>query len=205
MLPSSSSRSIVRRHNPMYVQLPRHGQDLRWRQISRREHVPPSAHHRPSAPTVLRWCAGSGLIGPDDVREMLAWAKNGSSLDASVRIAARDRAGLERLLRYSARPPFVLERLERLDAHRISYRLAKPQRDGITTLTLTPLEVIDHLTALIPPLRQHRHRYHGVLAPNSPLRAAAAAYGRDTADGTNTPAEVTPNTTPVPNARSAAH
>jgi hypothetical protein len=44
---------------------------------------------------------------------------------------------------------------------------------------LTPLELIDHLAALIPPPRLHRHGYHGVLAPNSPLRAAATAYGRD--------------------------
>ena len=54
-----------------------------------------------------------------------------------------------------------------------------PQRNGCTQLTLTPLEFIDHLAALIPPPRLHRHRYHGVLAPNSPLRGAATAYGRD--------------------------
>jgi hypothetical protein len=28
---------------------------------------------------------------------------------------------------------------------------------------------------LIPPPRQHRHRYFGVLAPNAPLRAAVSA------------------------------
>jgi hypothetical protein len=37
------------------------------------------------------------------------------------------------------------------------------------------------LATLIPPPRLHRHRYPGVLAPNSPLRRAdaATAYGRD--------------------------
>ncbi len=55
----------------------------------------------------------------------------------------------------------------------------KPQRDGRTALSLTPLEFIDHLVALIPPPRLHRHRYHGVLAPSGPLRLAATAYGRD--------------------------
>ena len=61
------------------------------------------------------------------------------------------------------------------------YLLPKPQRDGRTQLTLTPLELIDRLAALIPPprLHRHRHRYHGVLAPNSPLRGAATACGRD--------------------------
>jgi hypothetical protein len=40
-------------------------------------------------------------------------------------------------------------------------------------LMLTSLELIDHLAALIPPPRLRRHRYHGMLAPSSPLRAAA--------------------------------
>ena len=96
---------------------------------------------------VLRWFARSGLIEPDDVREMLAWETSGFSLDASVHVAAQDRAGLERLLRYSARPPFALERLELLDAECVVYRLPKPQRGGSTALILTPLELIDHLAA----------------------------------------------------------
>ncbi|MCC6197261.1 MAG: transposase [Burkholderiales bacterium] len=36
-------------------------------------------------------------------------------MDGSVRIAAADRAGRERLLRYCARPAFALERLRELD------------------------------------------------------------------------------------------
>ena len=42
-------------------------------------------------------------------------------------------------------------------------------------LTLTPLELIDRIAALAPPPRTHRHRYFGVLAPNSPLRASVTA------------------------------
>ncbi|WP_366929556.1 transposase [uncultured Thiohalocapsa sp.] len=41
-------------------------------------------------------------------------------------------------LRYCARPPFALERLELLDAEHVVYRLPKPQRDGTTALRLTP-------------------------------------------------------------------
>ena len=41
-----------------------------------------------------------------------------------------------------------------------------------------PLELIDRIAALIPPPRIHRHRYYGVLAPNSPLRAAAVAMAQ---------------------------
>ena len=42
----------------------------------------------------------------------------------------------------------------------------------VDELQLTPLELIDRIAALVPPPRTHRHRYFGVLAPNSPLRAA---------------------------------
>ena len=42
-------------------------------------------------------------------------------------------------------------------------------------MRLTPLELIERLAALIPPPRLHRHRYHGVLAPNAPLRAQVTA------------------------------
>ena len=69
----------------------------------------------------------------------------GFSVDASVRVEADDRAGLERLLRYCARPPFALERLDAIDAQRLIYHLPKPQPDGCTELILTPLELIDRL------------------------------------------------------------
>ncbi|MFE8033286.1 transposase [Thiohalocapsa marina] len=52
---------------------------------------------------VLRRFARSGLIEPEDVREMLAWENSGFSLDAAVCVGGHDRAGLERLLRYCAR------------------------------------------------------------------------------------------------------
>jgi hypothetical protein len=81
----------------------------------------------------------------------------GFSVDASIRIETDDRAGLERLLRYCARPPFALEQLEAIDAHRLIYHLSKPQPDGRTELMLTPLELIGRITALIPPPRVHRH------------------------------------------------
>ena len=155
---------------------------------------------------LVRWLGRtSGLIEADDVHEMLAWENSGFSLDAAVRVGAHDRTGLERLLRYCARPPFALERLERLDDERVVYRLPKPQRDGTTALTLTPMELIDHLAALIPPPRRRRHRYHGVLAPNSPLRAAAVVLGRDLTDDPSASAELAaPRRAPAPNARSPA-
>lgn len=122
-----------------------------------------------------------------------------------MRVGAHDRAGLERRLRYCARPPFALERLELIDEQQVIYRLPRTQRDATTALSLTPLEPIDHLAALIPPPRRHRHRYRGVLAPNSPLRAAAVALGHDAADDMSACAEANPpSAAPPRNVRSPA-
>jgi len=65
----------------------------------------------------------------------------------------RERIGLERLLRYCARPPFALERLELLGHDQLVYRLPKPQPDGRTELRLSPLELLERLAARIPPPR----------------------------------------------------
>lgn len=85
---------------------------------------------------MLRGFARSGPIAPGQARDMLAWENSGFSLDAAVRGGVQDRGGLERLLRYCGRPPFALERLERLDDERLAYRLPKPRRDGGMALEL---------------------------------------------------------------------
>jgi hypothetical protein len=121
------------------------------------------------------------LIDKDDAAEMRAWAHDGGfSVDGSVRIEGADRVGLERLLRYCARPPFALEHLHQRDAEHLVYRNPKPVRGTApgtrpAALVLTPLELITKIAALVPPPRAHRHRYYGVLAPNSPLRAVVTA------------------------------
>jgi hypothetical protein len=130
---------------------------------------------------VLRWFVRQELLEKHVADEMLAWDHAGGfSLDASIRIEAHDRAGLERLLRYCARPPFALNRLEWQGSGQgqqdvVLYRLPRPTPDGRTVLRLSPLEFLDRLAALVPPPRVHRHRYHGVLAPSSPLRARVTA------------------------------
>jgi hypothetical protein len=68
-----------------------------------------------------------------------------------LRIEGADRAGLERLLRYCARAPFALERLQRVLDDQLIYRFPRPQPDGRTELRLMPLELIERLAALIPP------------------------------------------------------
>jgi len=139
---------------------------------------------------VLRWFARAGHLDSVDARDMAGWDHGGGfSLDASVRIEGADRTGLERLLRYCARPPFALERLEQLGHDQLLYRLPKPQPDGRTELRLSPLELLERLAALIPPPRLHRHRYHGVLAPNSPQRAQVSALARQPPPSLPNPAD----------------
>ncbi|MEI2622792.1 MAG: IS91 family transposase [Giesbergeria sp.] len=86
---------------------------------------------------------------------------------------------------------FAMERL-RKEGSELVYRCAKQRSEPTSDkrgakadeLHLTPLELIDRIAALVPPPRTHRHRYFGVLAPNSPLRAAVTALA--------TPAQAAP-------------
>ena len=137
---------------------------------------------------ILRAFVGRGLLQKCDAKEMLAYQNSGFSVDAGVCIEAHDRAGLERLLRYCARPPFAMERLRKAGSVLV-YRCAKQRSEPTSDkrgakadeLTLTPLELIDRIAALVPPPRTHRHRYFGVLAPNSSLRAAVTALAQPAA------------------------
>ena len=157
---------------------------------------------------ILRAFVGRGLLENCDAKEMLAYQHSGFSVDAGVCIQAHDRAALERL---------------RKEGENLVYRCAKqhsePMGDKrgakVDELHLTPLELIDRIAALVPPPRIHRHRYFGVLAPNSPLRAAvvamalaapmpvqqAAAQTVQTGTGEGVPTQPDP----VPPKRSPAH
>ena len=85
---------------------------------------------------------------------MLNWQGSGGfSVDASVRIEAEDRAGIERLVRYCGSPAVRARTLARtrLDPSlaspesRLVYRFPKPDIHGRTELLLTPLELLDAL------------------------------------------------------------
>jgi hypothetical protein len=65
--------------------------------------------------------------------------------------------------------------LERLteDAHGdLVYTFARPWSNGTTGITLSPLEFLEKLAALVPLPRVHLVRYAGCLAPHSALREA---------------------------------
>jgi hypothetical protein len=150
---------------------------------------------------VIRWFRLARLLDAAAAADMLAWENSGFSVDASVRITLIDRdvpsyfRSLVHLLRYCARPPFALERLSLIrDADgriiRIRYVLPrhkaanwvgrgrgrKSTRPGASgVVELSPFEFLDRLADLVPRPRKHRHRYHGVFAPNHKLRRAVTA------------------------------
>jgi len=101
----------------------------------------------------------------------------GISVHANVGVPARDRARLERLCRYVARPPVATERLSQLADGRLLYRLKHRWRDGTTHVLFEPLELVEKLAALVPPPRINLVRYHGVLAPAARLRADVVPVG----------------------------
>ncbi len=121
----------------------------------------------------LRWMNRHGHLDPAAVHTMdTVDHAGGWSVDASVTIPGWDRRGLERLVRYCARPPLSQERLSRLNDETLVYALRKPTPGGHMELILTPLELLDRLSKLVSPPRIHKHRYCGVLVPNAGLRRA---------------------------------
>ena len=170
---------------------------------------------------LLRAFVARGHLESHDAKDMNERAASsqhggGFSVDAGVRIEATDRAGLERLLRYCARPPFAMDRLKQRGADMV-YRCGKGHTEPLQSdkysgeLVLTPLELIDRIAQLVPPPRMHRHRYYGVLAPNSPLRGVVTAMAQVAVVGIPLGARVsagadalTPGTAPVPSCAGGA-
>jgi hypothetical protein len=95
----------------------------------------------------------------------------GFSLHANVALNGADRNRLERLLRYCARPPVAIERLEALPDGRMLYRLKRAWRNGTTHVVFQPQELLEKLSALIPAPRAHLVRYSGVFAPAAAWRS----------------------------------
>jgi hypothetical protein len=147
--------------------------DIRATQKSIQEHV-------------LRYFGKRGWFSNDEIEKMLTYENSGFSLDASVRIHSWDREGLERLIRYCARPCFAGENL-RWNGRRLVYHLSKPTHKGQTSIQLDPLEFLDKISALIPLPHRHLRHYHGVFAPNSPLRKRVVACAKRRLDQTISP------------------
>ena len=97
---------------------------------------------------------------------------NGFSLHANTAIPAHRRDQLEQLIRYTARGAVSLERLQKDANGDLVYTFTHPWSDGTTGITLSPLELLEKLAALVPLPHVHLVRYGGCLAPHSHLRGA---------------------------------
>jgi hypothetical protein len=125
---------------------------------------------------ILRYLVRHGALDEMDADDMMRWEHGGGfSLHGKVRIKENDRDGQERLLRYTARPSFALERLARWDEERLVYDFQRPRPDGQTHQVFTPMEFMQRLSELIPPPWINLVRYSGVLAPNAKLRKKVVA------------------------------
>src|SRR5262249_19217621 len=97
---------------------------------------------------------------------------HGFSLHAQTQIPAHRRGQLERPLRYTARGAVALEHLQEDANGDLLYTFTHPWSDGTTGITLSPLELLEKLAALVPLPYVHLVRYGGCLAPHSHLRHA---------------------------------
>ena len=129
------------------------------------------------------------LVEPGKAQEKkLLGVVAGVNVHAGVSLHGADKKRLERLCRYLARPPIARERLELMSDARVRYQMKKVWSDGTVALIFEPLDLIARICAMIPPPRFNHIgqrltgatwarisrpfmvRYHGVLAPASPLR-----------------------------------
>jgi len=123
--------------------------------------------------TARRMGSGCGYAGELPARTGPRCAGvHGFALHANTQVPAHRRDQLERLLRYTARGAVALERLA-ADAHGdLVYTCTKPCSDETTGMTLSPLELLEKLAAIVPLPRGHLVRYAGRLVPHSQLREA---------------------------------
>lgn len=109
--------------------------------------------------------------GTAEITGPLVATHAGFSLHAGVSCWSTNKARLEQLVRYTARPAVSEERLSKAENGDIHYRLKKPWTDGTTHVVFSPLEFLEKLSALVPPPRVHLTRFHGILAPHSKWRS----------------------------------
>jgi hypothetical protein len=82
-----------------------------------------------------------------------------------------------------ARGAVALERLEEAAHRDLGYTFTTSWSDGTTGITLSPLELLEKLAALVPLPRVHLVRFGGCFAPHSPLRGAITLPPRQRGGG----------------------
>ena len=100
------------------------------------------------------------------------------ALHANTQVPAHRCDQLERLIRYTARGPVSLERLQEEANGDLVYTFTYSWSDGTTGIRLSPVELLEKLATLVPLPRLHLVRYGGCLAPHSQLRGAIIPTSR---------------------------
>ena len=104
--------------------------------------------------------SGCGYGGDSSkLRGKLCAMVGGFSLHAAVVIPRHQRDSLERLIRNTARPSISTDRMSLTKTGDIKYELKKAWKNGVTHVVLSPHELIEKLSALIPQPRMHLVRY----------------------------------------------
>jgi len=80
---------------------------------------------------------------------------------------------------YTALGAVALERHREDASGNLVYTFTKSWSDGTTSITLSPLELLEKLAALVPLPRVHLVRDGGCLAPHSQLRGAIIPMPRN--------------------------
>ena len=99
----------------------------------------------------------------------LSCSMNGFSQPGARAKNTLNRRGLEQLISCIARGPFSNDRIT-LCPEGGQLALKRPFADGTTHILMSCGELIEKLTALIPPPRSHLVRWSGSFAPNSKYR-----------------------------------
>ena len=102
-----------------------------------------------------------------ELKKPFTVVRDGFSLNCAVACEAHERAKLERLCRYMARPPIAEERLNVDGDGLVVLELKRAFRDGTTHVLFEPEDFIARLAALVPRPRAHLVRYHGLFAPRA--------------------------------------
>ncbi len=98
-------------------------------------------------------------------------SNSGFSLHAGVAMNGTERDKIEKLCRYIARPAIALDRLSMSPNGQVVYTLKRPYDDGTTAISMTPLELLERLAAIVPRPKVHLTRFAGVFAPHYKYRS----------------------------------
>ncbi|MEQ1898075.1 MAG: transposase [Vicinamibacterales bacterium] len=141
---------------------------------------------------------GATSEGPAERRLGACHARwEGFDLHAGLLVPAGDRDRLERVCRYTLRPPVADERLHVGADGQVVLQLRHPWADGTTALVFEPTVCLERLAVLVPRPRINLVLYHGVLAPRAAWRAEVVRRQAPVVSAVASPAAPTPAPEPA--------